>query len=73
MAKKMNALQVMEASRAEVEIERLRHAPLSPALYMMQLQLPQPKTFPVKRKLPVEVDAETRAQIEYPVKIRHVV
>jgi hypothetical protein len=72
MAKKMNALQVMEASRAEVEIEKLRHAPLSPALYMMQLQLPQPKTFPAKRKLPVEVDAETRAQIEYPVKIRHI-
>ena len=73
MAKKMNALQVMEAGRAEVEIEELRHAPLSPALYMMQLQLPQPKTSPLKRKLPVIMDADTRDAVPQPVKIIHLV
>ena len=72
MAKKMNALQVMEAGRAEVEIQRFRHAPFSPALYMMQLQLPKRENSPPKRKLPIFVDAETRAQIEHPVKIRHI-
>jgi hypothetical protein len=72
MAKKMNALQVVEASRAEVEIQRFRHAPFSPALYMMQLQLPKRENFPPKRKLPIFVDAETRAQIEHPVEIRHI-
>ena len=62
----------MEAGRAEVEIERFRHAPLSPALYMMQLQLPKRENPQPKRKLPIFVDAETLAQIEYSVKIRHI-
>ena len=38
----------------------------------MQVRLPQLRIFRVKRKLPITVDAETRAQMEHPVKIRHV-
>ena len=38
----------------------------------MQLRLPKLKISPLKKKVPVIVDAETRAQIEHPVKIRHV-
>jgi hypothetical protein len=73
MAKKMNALKMVLESRGQAEVTNRLPAKVSPALYLMQLRLPRLKIPPQKRKVPVIVDAETRAQIEHPVKIRHVV
>jgi hypothetical protein len=73
MAKKMNAQKLALESRGAAEVTNRLPAKVSPALYMMQLRLPKLKISPPKRKVPVIVDAETRAQIEHPVKIRHVV
>lgn len=72
MAKKMNTLKLALDSGRQPEITDRLPAKVSPALYLMQLRLPKLKICPPKRKLPVAVDAETRAQIEHPVKIRHV-
>jgi hypothetical protein len=71
MAKKTNALKLLETPGEAQDMNRLPPK-VSPALYLMQLRLPKPKISPLKRKLPVAVDDETRAQIEHPVKIRHV-
>ena len=72
MAKKVNALKLVLESRGQAEVAYRPPAKISPALYLMQLRLPKLKISPLKRKVPIIVDAETRAQIEHPVKIRHV-
>ena len=72
MAKKANAMKLVLESRGHAELTNRQPAKISPALYLMQLRLPKIKISPVKRKVPVIMDAETRAQIEQPVKIRHV-
>ena len=72
MAKKMNALKLVVESRGQAEVTNRLSAKVSPALYLMQLRLPKLKISPLKKRVPVIVDAETRAQIEHPVKIRHV-
>jgi len=72
MAKKMNTLKLALESRGQAEVTNRLPAKVSPALYLMQLRLPKLKICPPKKKLPVIVDDETRAQIEHPVKIRHV-
>ena len=72
MAKKVNALKLALQSRGQAEVTNRWPTPVSPALYLMQLRLPKMRIFPMKRKLPVVVDAETLAQMEHPVKIRHV-
>jgi len=72
MAKKVNALRLVLESRGQAELTHRLPAKISPALYLMQLRLPKLKISPLKRKVPVIVDAETRAQIEHPVKIRHI-
>jgi hypothetical protein len=72
MAKKVNALKLVLESRGQAEVSCRMPAKISPALYLMQLRLPRLKIPPLKKKVPVIVDAETRAQIEHPVKIRHV-
>jgi hypothetical protein len=38
----------------------------------MRLRTPRFRISPPKRKLPVAMDAEARAQVEHPVKIIHV-
>jgi hypothetical protein len=73
MAKKANALKLALQTRGQTEVVNRLPAKVSPALYMMQLRLPKLKISPLKKKLPIAIDAETRAQIEHPVKIRHVV
>jgi hypothetical protein len=72
MAKKVNALKLAMESRGQAEVTNRLPAKISPALYLMQLRLPKLKISPQRKKVPVIVDAETRAQIEHPVKIRHV-
>lgn len=72
MAKKTNALKMLLETRGQAENTNRLPAKVSPALYLMQLRLPKLKISPLKKKLPIAVDDETRAQIEHPVKIRHV-
>ena len=72
MAKKVNALRLAIETRGHAEVTNRWPTPVSPALYLMQLRLPKMRIAPPKKKLPIAVDAETRAQIERPVKIRHV-
>jgi hypothetical protein len=72
MAKKVNALKLVLETRGQAEVTNRLPAKVSPALYLMQLRLPKLRIAPLKKKLPIAVDAETRAQIEHPVKIRHV-
>jgi hypothetical protein len=72
MAKKMNALKLVSESRGAAEVTNRLPAKVSPALYLMQLRLPKLKISSLKKRVTVIVDAETRAQIEHPVKIRHV-
>jgi len=72
MAKKVNLLKLTQESQGQAEVTNRLPAKVSPALYLMQLRLPKLKISPFRKKLPVDVDAETRAQIEHPVKIRHV-
>jgi len=71
MAKKMNTLKLALESRGQAEVTNRLPAKVSPALYLMQMRLPKLKISPLKRKLSIIVDPETRAQIEHPVKIRH--
>jgi hypothetical protein len=71
MAKKMNTLKLALESRGQAEVTNRLPAKVSPALYLMQMRLPKLKISPLKRKLSILVDPETRAQIEHPVKIRH--
>jgi hypothetical protein len=72
MAKKMNEVKLVLETWGQAEVTDRLPAKVSPALYLMQLRLPKLKISPQKKKVPVIVDAETRAQIEHPVKIRHV-
>jgi hypothetical protein len=73
MAKKANALKLSQTSRGQAEVTNHQPATEIAALSMMQMPLPRAKISPLRRKLPVFIDAETRAQIEHPVKIFHAV
>lgn len=72
MAKKINLLKLAQASRGQAEVTDRQPSRESGALCLLQVRLPQFNIFHLKRKLPITVDDETRAQIEHPVKIRHV-
>ncbi len=72
MAKKVNLMKLTLESRGQSELSNRPPAKVSPVLYLMQLRLPKVKISPLRKKLPIAVDAETRAQIEHPVKIIHV-
>ena len=72
MAKKVNAFKLALMSRGQAEVTSRWPTPVSPALYLMQLRRPKLRISPLKKKLPIMMDAETLAQIEHPVKIRHI-
>jgi hypothetical protein len=67
----MNPSKLALEIRAQADATDRRPAMEPSALYLMRLPLPKLKNLPVKRRLPVFIDAETRAQIEHPVKIIH--
>ena len=71
MAKKVNALKLAQISRGQAEVTNRLPTPVAPALYLMQLRLPKMRIFRLKRKLLIFMDAETLAEVEHPVKIRH--
>jgi len=72
MAKKINALRLAQLSRGHAEITNRRILPASPSLGVMQLRLPRLRISLPAKKLPVTVEPSDRAQIEHPVRIRHV-
>jgi len=72
MAKRIDATRLAQESWAKAEVTDRQPMSESAALCLMRVRLPQLRIFRVKRKLPITVDAETRAQMEHPVKIRHV-
>ncbi|HXI73699.1 MAG TPA: hypothetical protein VNN22_25435 [Verrucomicrobiae bacterium] len=69
MAKKVNALRLAQISHGHAEVTNRLPTPLSPALYLTQLRLPRWNIMPIKRKLPIAIGDETKAEMEYPVKI----
>jgi hypothetical protein len=72
MAKKVNLMKLTLETQAQAEVTNRRHAPFSPALYLMQLRLPRLRISPSKRKLPVIMDSESCDDMPQQVKIRHV-
>jgi len=72
MAKKVNELKLAQASWGQAEVTNRRPSADSPALYLMQAWMPRCRVPQPKKRLPVFVDAETRAAVPCPVKIRHV-
>jgi hypothetical protein len=71
MARKMNPSNLALEISTQDGVTNRRPATEPSALYLMRLPLPKLKNPPLKRRLPVFIDAETRAQIEHPVKIIH--
>jgi hypothetical protein len=72
MAKKVNLMALALENRRQSDPVSQWPAPVVPALYLMRLRTPRFRISPPKRKLPVAMDAEARAQVEHPVKIIHV-
>lgn len=71
MAKKINALKLAQESWGRSEVTNRRPLSESAALYLMQVRSLQMKIPPVKKRLPIMVDAATRAAVPCAVKIRH--
>jgi hypothetical protein len=72
MAKKVNATKLAQINRGQAEVTNRWPAPVSPALYLMQLRLPKLRISPLKRKLPVIMDPAARDAVPCPVKITFV-
>lgn len=67
----MNASQIAQTARAEIEVARLRHAPLA-ALPLMQPRTQVVSVFPPKRRLQITIDGEPSAQPQsVKIKITH--
>lgn len=70
MAKKMNNLRLDQMNWGQAEIMN-RRPPMEPAaLYLMQIRSSRLRVPPLKKRLPVFMDVETR-DVPCPVKIRH--
>ena len=66
----MNSLKLAQAVRGNASLTDRQPEVQLAALYLLQLRSPALKISPPpRRRLRVVVDAETRAQIEHPVKI----
>ena len=72
MAKKVHLTKLTLETRGQAELTNRRSAPFSPALYLMQLRLPKLRISPVKKKIPIIMDPESRYDVAQSVKIRHV-
>ncbi len=72
MAKKATALKFATEIREQIAVTNRHPAAEMAALYLLQVRVPRLKISPLKKKLIVVMDPETRAQIAHPVKIRHV-
>jgi len=74
MAKKINATRLAQETRGRAAVMDRWPAAVSPALYLMQVQLrlPRLKISPSKIKLSVKMDAAEADAVPRPVKITHV-
>jgi hypothetical protein len=72
MAKKVNDMRLAQESWGQGEVLNRRPSAESPALYLMQAWMPRFRIAPPKKRLPVFMDAETLADVQCPVKIRHI-
>jgi len=73
MAKKVDAFKLSQVSWGQAEVTNRRPASDSAALYLMQIRSSRLRISPLKKRLPIFVDAETYADVPCPVKIRHAV
>ena len=71
MAKKMNSMKLAQETRGNAAVTDRQPELQVAALYLMQSRQQMLRILPPRRRLSVAVDAETRAQIEHPVKIIH--
>ena len=71
MAKKVNLMKLTQETRLPAEVMDRWPAAVSPALYLMQLRLPKLRISPVKKKLPIIMDPESRDATAQSVKIIH--
>jgi hypothetical protein len=71
MAKKMNSLKMAQQTLGNAAVTDRQPELQIAALYLMQARSQMLKISPPRRRVPVFVDAETRAQVERPVKIIH--
>jgi hypothetical protein len=72
MAKKMNALRFDQMNWGHAEITNRRPTAEPAALFLMQIRSSRLRVAPLKKKLPVFMDVETR-DVPCPVKIIQVV
>jgi hypothetical protein len=71
MAKKMNNLRLEQMNWAQSEITNRKPTTEPAALYLMQIRSSKLRISPLKKRVPIFVDSETRADLPRPVKIRH--
>jgi len=71
MARKMNSMKFAQETQGNAAITYRRPELQIAAYYLMQLRTQTLRISPPRRRLQVFADAETRAQIEHPVKIIH--
>jgi len=71
MAKKMNTLKLAQEISGTAQITNRQPKLEMAALYFTQAKSQKLKIAPMKRRLQITVDADTRAQIQHPVKITH--
>jgi hypothetical protein len=70
MAKKMNNLRLDQVNWGQAEIMNRRPTMEPAALYLMQIRSSRARVAPLKRRVPVFMDPETR-DVSHSVKIRH--
>ena len=70
MAKKVNELKLAQENWGQAEVTNRRGE--SPALFLTQAWMPRFRVAQPKKKLPIFMDADTRAEVSRPVKIRHI-
>jgi hypothetical protein len=72
MARKMNALKLVQETRGQAAVTN-RQPVSQVALYLMQPRLETVKISPPRRRLQVTIDVEARTEASGPVKIIHTV
>ena len=73
MAKKMNTLRLEHVDWGQAEFPNRRTTMEPAALYLMQVRSSRLKISPLKKRLLILMDAETRANVPCPVKITYTV
>jgi hypothetical protein len=72
MAKKANALTFAQEPHGQAAVTNRQPEAETAAFYLLQVRPSKLKISPLKKRVPVVVDDETRAAVPRPVKIIHV-